>query len=267
MDVTPPLSPPAIDLDLGEVGRRYWAVRRATAPIRRLWFDVDCEAIDNVPASGGVILAANHLSFIDSVLLMYSLPRRVTFLGKAEYISKPATRRLFPAAGMIPVDRSGRGVGRSLAEACSRLDDGEVIGIFPEGTRSRDGDLHAGHPGVAHLALKTGVPILPVGLLGTDAAMPADSRGIKRNAPITIRFGAPVDLGPWTGERPVARVKREITDEVMESIAGLTGQVYAGAESAVWLTAETIARSEADTIDSCKPTPHTTSRAPVSTAT
>ena len=213
--------PPILESD--RIGRRYWSVRRATAPLHRGWLDVAREGLENVPDHGGVIFAANHLSFIDSVLLMYSCRRQVTFLGKAEYLTMPATRRLFPAAGMIPVDRSGRGVGKSLGLAVDRLRAGEIVGIFPEGTRSRDGLLHEGHVGVGHLALKSGAPIVPIGILGTEVAMPPDSL-IPRRTPITLRFGAPIDLGRWTGQRPTGAVKREITDEVMDAIAGLSGQ-------------------------------------------
>lgn len=209
--------------DADRIGHRYWSVRRATAPLHRGWLDVTREGLENVPDHGGVIFAANHLSFIDSVLLMYSCRRQVTFLGKAEYLTMPATRRLFPAAGMIPVDRSGRGVGKSLGLAIDRLRAGEIVGIFPEGTRSRDGLLHEGHVGVAHLALKSGAPIVPIGILGTDVAMPPDSI-LPRRSPITMRFGPPIDLGRWTGERPTGAVKRAITDEVMDAIAALSGQ-------------------------------------------
>ena len=214
---------PSLIHEPGEVGRRYWSVRRATAPLHRGWLNVQREGLENVPDHGGVIFAANHLSFIDSVVLMYSCRRQVTFLGKAEYVTMPATRRLFPAAGMIPVDRSGRGVARSLGLAIDRLRAGEIVGIFPEGTRSRDGLLHEGHVGVAHLALKSGAPIVPIGILGTEVAMAPDSI-IPRRTPITVRFGAPIDLGRWTGRRPTGAVRREITDEVMDAIAALSEQ-------------------------------------------
>lgn len=227
-------------IDLAAVGRRYWSVRRLTAPLHRGWLDVEREGLENVPDHGGVIFAANHLSFIDSVLLMYSGRRRVTFLGKVEYLSMPATRRLFPAAGMIPVDRTGRGVGRSLGAALDRLAAGEIVGIFPEGTRSRDGLLHEGHVGVAHLALKSGAPIVPVGIIGTETAMPPDSL-VPRRTPIRLRFGAPVDLGRWSGQRPTGAVKREITAEVMDAIAALSGQRRSTAPVAAPLAATSAA--------------------------
>ncbi len=119
------------------VGTRYWAIRRLTWPVRRLWLDVQLIDTGNVPSDGPVILAANHLSFIDSPLLMFGLDRRGTMLGKAEYLDGRISSWIFPAAGMIPVDRSGRGLVESLRFAEQRLDDGEIIGLFPEGTRSR----------------------------------------------------------------------------------------------------------------------------------
>lgn len=206
-----------------EIGRWYWAIRRVTIPLHGGWLRADMRGLENIPPDGGVILAANHLSFLDSVLLMYAPPRRVTFLGKQEYVTARSTRRLFPAAGMIPVDRSGRGVARSLGIAIERLRAGEIVGIFPEGTRSRDGMLHPGHAGVAHLALKSGAPIVPVGIVGSDRSM-APGRLLPSRSPIEVTFGEPIDLGPWAGERHTASVKAEITEEVMASIASITGQ-------------------------------------------
>ena len=219
------IAPDPLDqLELGDIGRRHGTTRMASWPLRRLWLDVDFEGRSNVASDGPVILAANHLSFIDSVLMMYSLHRRVTFLGKAEYLRSRATASLFPAAGMIPVDRSGRGVAKSLRYAEQRLAAGEVVGIFPEGSRSRDGRLHRGHVGAAHLALRTGAPIVPVGIIGTDSIQPAGKRLPDFRGKATLRFGSPIDLGPWAGRGRSGAVKREITEELMASIAELTGQ-------------------------------------------
>jgi 1-acyl-sn-glycerol-3-phosphate acyltransferase len=219
-----------------DIGRWYRATRLASYPLRRLWLDIRLEDEANVPGTGGVVLAANHLSFLDSVLLMYSLPRQVSFLGKAEYLAAWPSRKLFPAAGMIPVDRSGRGVVQSLAWASNRLRTGGVVGIFPEGTRSRDGLLHEGHPGVAHLALRTGAPIVPVGIIGSDVAQPPGARVPARGATVRLRFGSPIDLGRWVDQPPNGATRREITAEVMDAIAALSGQTHAR-------DAETTARS------------------------
>lgn len=212
--------------DPAPIGRWYWPTRAASAPFRRLWFDVETVDADHVPATGGVILAPNHESFLDSFLLMYALPRKVVFLGKAEYLRSWKTRRLFPAAGMIPVDRSGRGLVTALERAATVLDGGGALGIFPEGTRSRDGLVHRGHNGVAHLALRTGAPIVPVGITGTAEVQPPGAAFPRRGGTITLRFGAPVDLGPWIGRARSAGARREITEEVMRSVATLCGKRY-----------------------------------------
>lgn len=210
-----------------DIGRWYRATRIASSPLRRLWLDIRLEDEANVPGTGGVVLAANHLSFLDSVLLMYSLPRQVSFLGKAEYLARWPSRKLFPAAGMIPVDRSGRGVVQSLDWAANRLRSGGVVGIFPEGTRSRDGLLHEGHAGVAHLALRTGAPIVPVGIIGSDVAQPPGARVPVRGTTVRLRFGSPIDLGRWAGRPPTGTTRREITAEVMDAIGALSGQARA----------------------------------------
>lgn len=188
--------------------------------------DVDVVGAENLPESEGGIIAANHLSFIDSMLLMYGLQRPVTFLGKVEYMDSVVTRHVFPAVGMIPVDRSGSGIRRSLQEARSRIEEGELVGIFPEGTRSRDGLLHDGHNGVAHLSLKTGAPIIPVGLIGTDKAMPVGDR-IPGRAPVQIKIGAPIKPDIQRGRSASVRMREALTTEVMASIAELSGQTRA----------------------------------------
>ena len=202
------------------------AARLATHPLREWWLDVEIENREFVPETGGAIIAANHLSFIDSMLLMYGLGRHVSFLGKVEYMDSPVTRSIFPAVGMIPVDRSGRGLGRTLKEARRRLEAGELVGIFPEGTRSRDGLLHPGHSGVAHLALATGCPIVPIGLRGTNHAMPVNEHRLHRT-PISIRVGELIGPGAVVGQRASMRDRLDLTERVMTAIAELSGQQLA----------------------------------------
>lgn len=208
---------------MATTGSAFELVRIGTHPLRSWWMDIDVQGAENLPAFGGGIVAANHLSFIDSMLLMYGLDRPVTFLGKVEYMDSLATKHVFPAVGMIPVDRSGSGIRRSLQEARRRIGKGELVGIFPEGTRSRDGLLHEGHNGVAHLSLKTGAPIIPVGIVGSDQAMPVGSR-LPGRAPVQIRVGAPIGPGAHRGRRASVRVREQLTTEVMDSIASLSGQ-------------------------------------------
>ncbi len=205
-------------------GRYAWAGRAGTWPLRHAWLNVTHEGRENVPNEGGVLLAANHLAFIDSLLIMYSLPRPVSFLGKSEYLDHPVARRVFPATGMLPLDRSGRLARITLDHAARMLEQGGIVGVHPEGTRSRDGLLGPGHRGIAQLALRTGVPIVPVGLIGTGEAQPVGQLVPDFRSPITIRFGAPIGLGRWSGARRSAQSRRELTDEIMDSIAALTGQ-------------------------------------------
>lgn len=205
-------------------GRHSWAGRLGTLPLRKAWLDITHEGIGNVPTHGGVILAANHLAFIDSLLLMYGLPRKVSFLGKSEYLDHPVARRIFPATGMLPLDRSGRRARITLDHAVRLLEEGGIVGVHPEGTRSRDGLLGPGHRGVAQLALRADVPVVPVGLIGTgDVQRPG--QGVPQfRGKVTIRFGAPIGLGRWSGARRSARSRAELTDEIMAAIAALSGQ-------------------------------------------
>ncbi len=203
-------------------GSLYWPTRVLTHPFRSAWFDLQFDGLENVPATGPVILAPNHLSFLDSALLMFQLPRKVVFLGKAEYMNSRKTR-FFRAAGMIPVDRSGKGLVTTLGLAADVLDAGGVIGVFPEGTRSRDGLVHRGHTGAAHLAQRTNAALIPVGIVGTDAIQPPGARFPARGGSVVMRFGAPLDIA---GDETGASGRQAITDRLMQSIALLAGRPY-----------------------------------------
>jgi 1-acyl-sn-glycerol-3-phosphate acyltransferase len=200
--------------------------RSVAAPIaRRLW-TFHLEGFDRLPATGPAILCPNHVSFLDSAFLLLLLPRRISFVGKAEYMESWKTKYLFPAMGMIPIDRSGgskSSAALDTAEAVLRR--GELFGIFPEGTRSRDGALYKGHTGAARLALKVGCPIFPAGIIGTREIQPPDARLPKLRRHCTIRIGRPVETGRYNG-RGDRLVYRQITDEVMFEIRELTGQQY-----------------------------------------
>ena len=196
------------------------AVRRL---VHRLW-DLTIEGLDNVPDEGPAILCPNHLSFCDSVFVPVSLRRRVWAIGKGEYMDDWKTKHLFPAMGMIPVDRTGRSVAWSLGIAQERLEAGELIGIFPEGSRSRSGLLHRGHVGAAHLALRTGAPIIPVGIIGSAAAMPVGNKLPVHKGRIIIRIGSPIGLGEYLGRPRTGAAKEALTRAVMTEIAALSGQ-------------------------------------------
>jgi 1-acyl-sn-glycerol-3-phosphate acyltransferase len=180
-----------------------------------------------------VIVASNHLSFADSLVIPIVAPRKVVFLAKADYftgtgVKGALSRGWFNGIGMVPVDRDDtRAAITSLDTALAVLERGEAFGIYPEGTRSRDGRLYRGRTGVGHLALTSGAPVVPVGLEGTQHLQPVGSR-VPRLAKVTVRFGQPQHFaGRYVGV-PLGRARREVTDEVMSAIARLSGQVEAG---------------------------------------
>lgn len=207
----------------------YLTSRAVIAPLARAIWRPTVEGTENVPLTGGVILASNHLSFIDSVVIPLVAPRRVHFLAKDSYFTGTgvrggASRVFFTSMGMIPVNRDdSRAAMKSLEVALEVLQAGEAFGIYPEGTRSRDGRLYRGHTGVAHLALTAKVPIVPVGLIGTPQVQEVGSNRLHR-APVTVRFGAAQTPHTTYGDLPLGKARRLATDDVMDAIAELTGQ-------------------------------------------
>ncbi|MFZ2504496.1 MAG: lysophospholipid acyltransferase family protein [Nocardioides sp.] len=189
--------------------------------------------LDNIPTSGGVILASNHLSFADSVVIPVVVPRKVVFLAKADYFTQPGLRgslmrEWFEAFGALPVDRSdAQAALDSLEVALEVLQRGEAFGIYPEGTRSRDGRLYRGRTGVAHLALTAGVPIVPVGLQDTEKLQPVGAK-FARLVRVSINFGPAIHVAGQYDGVPSGRARREVTDQVMAEIARLSGQELAG---------------------------------------
>ncbi len=169
----------------------YYVLHLVLKPLTRLIYRPTIEGTDNVPATGPVILASNHLSFVDSIIIPLVAPRRMAYLAKAEYFTGKgplgwARRALFTTLGGIPVDRvTARSAQASLDAALAVLKEGETFGIYPEGTRSRDGRLYRGRTGVAWLAFQSGAPVVPIGLLGTEAIMPVGSR-LPRVRRVTI---------------------------------------------------------------------------------
>jgi 1-acyl-sn-glycerol-3-phosphate acyltransferase len=201
------------------------------ARLARAVFRPVVEGRENVPRRGPVILAANHLSFLDSVVIPLVAPRPVAFLAKAEYFRKPGlkgwlTRTCLTGIDAIPVQRGGhRGAQRSLELARDVLAAGGAFGIHPEGSRSRDGRIYRGRTGVAWLALASGAPVVPVAVLGTDRIQPVGAR-LPRVGRITVRFGAPL-LFAQPPDGSSGQIRRAVTDEIMVAIQGLSGQVPA----------------------------------------
>lgn len=211
----------------------YEVVHGVLKPLTHAIYRPTVTGLDNVPRTGAVILASNHLSFIDSFVIPLAAPRQVHFLAKAEYWA--GTTRAdrmraawFEAVGAVPVDRdSARAAQDSLDTGLQILREGKAFALYPEGTRSRDGRLYRGRTGVAWLALTAGCPVVPVGLLGTQDIQPIGSR-LPRLAKVTVRFGKPIQVAGRYDSMPQGRARRELTDEVMEGIHHLTGQVLAG---------------------------------------
>lgn len=205
-----------------------FASRALLTPVVRVLFRAKVVGKKNVPLQGPVILASNHLSFIDSVVITLLAPRTVSFLAKDSYFNGSGlkgfvSRAFFRSIGAIPVTR---GVGQAAQDALDAglelLEEDSAFAIYPEGTRSLDGRLYRGRTGVAWLALKSGAPVVPVGIGGTDKVQPPGSKGISL-ARIQIRFGQPLDLTAY-GKADSGKARRHGTDAVMAAIAELTGQ-------------------------------------------
>jgi 1-acyl-sn-glycerol-3-phosphate acyltransferase len=197
------------------------------SPLFKFAWRVRTDGLDRVPTSGGAIIAPNHTSVLDSFFVPLVLRRRITYVGKAEYMDDWKTKVLFPAMGMIPIDRSGGDAStRALDAAAGLLESGELFGIYPEGTRSRGGDLHRGHTGVARLALRTGTPIIPVGIIGSRQVQPPDARYPRPFCEVVVRFGEPIDACRYADRVNDPLVLRQITDELMYEIRNLSGQSY-----------------------------------------
>jgi 1-acyl-sn-glycerol-3-phosphate acyltransferase len=216
-----------IEVDEREVGRLYPAARAVLTPLFKALWKVKVEGLEHVPTEGGAVFCPNHTSVIDSFFLPLVLPRRITFVGKAEYMDSWKTRHLFPALGMIPIDRSGGSASeRALNTAARVLEQGGFFGIYPEGTRARDGRLHRGHTGPARLAMRTGAPIVPVGIKGTREIQPPDAKLPRPFKRAEVRFGRPIDVTRYADRADDHLVLRQIIDEVMFEIAQLSEQEY-----------------------------------------
>ncbi|MBJ7356428.1 lysophospholipid acyltransferase family protein [Nocardioides sp.] len=213
----------------------YHVLHTVVPPLAKAVWRPTVHGLEHVPTSGGVILASNHLSFADSMIIPIVAPRPVAFLAKSDYFTGTGVRGAlqrgwFEGLGMLPVDRDdSKAAIASLDTALGVLGRGGAFGIYPEGTRSRDGRLYRGRTGVAHLALTAGCPVVPVGLQGTEDIQPVGAnRPRLRGVDVTVRFGAPIQVAGEYDGVPSGRARRELTDRIMAAIGDLTGQEPAG---------------------------------------
>jgi 1-acyl-sn-glycerol-3-phosphate acyltransferase len=229
---TPDAASPSPE-DVPGVGATYFIGRWIVAPLARLVYRPRIEGAGHMPRKGPVILASNHLSFIDSFVIPMFAPRPVYFLAKSSYfdgkgIAGWLSRQFFTAIGATPVQR---GAGQAALDALDQqrriLQSGRAIALYPEGTRSLDGRLYKGRTGVAFLALETGAKVVPVGLIGTNEAMPVGAKWPRFRPRVTIRYGEPLDLSHH-GPASSGRARRHATDEIMSAIHALSEQELAG---------------------------------------
>ncbi|MDP9823546.1 lysophospholipid acyltransferase family protein [Nocardioides massiliensis] len=210
----------------------YWLLKFVLlGPLLRMIFRPRAEGTENVPLEGPAILASNHLSYADWLFMPLVIPRRVTFVAKAEYFETPGIkgrlqRLFFSGSGQVPIDRSGATAAAGALKTQLRLlRAGEVCGIYPEGTRSHDGRLYRGRTGVARLALESGVPVIPVAVVGTDRIAPPGKKFGTFTRPL-VRFGTPLDFSRYEGMSEDRYILRSITDEIMYEIMRLSDQEY-----------------------------------------
>ncbi len=210
----------------------YWLVKYILlGPLLRVLYRPKVSGLEHVPGDGPVIMAISHNAFLDSIFLPLMVKRPMTFLAKDEYFTTPGfkgflMRTFFKSVGQVPIDRSGGNASEAALRTGVRvLDDGNILGIYPEGTRSPDGKLYRGHTGVARMALAAGAPVIPVALHGTREVQPPNKK-IPRVRKITIDIGAPLDFSRYDGMDNDRFVLRSMTDEIMYELMELSGQEY-----------------------------------------
>ena len=210
---------------------QYRVSRMVAGPLLKAWARPQVSGAEHIPATGGAIIASNHLSIVDSIYLPLMVERTVTFAAKAEYFTGTRlidrlTATYLRSTNQLSVDRTGPRAAQDMLEAAlKRLREGHLFGIYPEGTRSPDGRLYRGRIGVGWLAVNSGLPVIPVAMGGTDRVLPP-GQIVPRPSRISITIGEPLTFPPAMLEGPGAKVRRTITDEVMQAIQKLSGQEY-----------------------------------------
>ena len=208
----------------------FWVLKAILKPILLMIYRISWEGRDNVPQKGPAIIAASHLSFLDSFFIPLVVRRRkVIFLAKSDYFESWKTAWFFKMMGQLPMDREGGKKSQQALELAAKvLGEGKLLAIYPEGTRSQDGRLHKGRTGVARIAFNTGVPVVPCGLAGTAEIMPKNARfpRLRGRRRVVVKFGKPLDFSRFAGKELDRVALRSATDEIMQQIQQLTGQEY-----------------------------------------
>lgn len=207
----------------------YWIIKAILKPLLLGIYRIRVEGMENVPKKGAAIIAANHLSFLDSFFIPLVVKRRkMTYLAKADYFKNWKTAWFFRMVNQIPVERDDKEKSQQALETGLRvLREGNLLGIYPEGTRSPDGRLYRGRTGVARMAFAAGAPVVPCGVIGTEDVMPKGAKmpRIRGGVRVTIRFGTAIDLSHYANQRDRYAL-RAATDEIMYEIMQLSGQEY-----------------------------------------
>lgn len=212
----------------------YRTLELTVAPALRAYYRPNVEGFDHVPRSGPVIIAGNHVSFADEIFTPLAARRQIFYFAKSEYFDSPGLRgramgAFFRGLGQVSVERTDtRSAAAVIDIGVDVLQRGLALGIYPEGTRSRDGRLHKFRTGVARLALRSGAPVVPVGLVGTRDVQPPGTRRWRR-APVTVRFGTPLHFGDRAAHERSSRVLREVTEEIRAAVQKLSEQEYVDA--------------------------------------
>lgn len=209
----------------------YRTLELTLAPALRVLYRPEIVGFEFVPRTGAVIIAGNHISFADEFFTPLAARRQVFYFAKAEYFNTPGLRgramaAFFGGMGQVSVERGDiRSAAASIEVGVDLLQDGRALGIYPEGTRSPDGRLYKFRTGVARVALRSGAPVVPVGLIGTRDVQPPDSKRWHKAA-VGVHFGEPMDFSGRAAEERSSRVLREITEQIRKAVQGLSGQEY-----------------------------------------
>ncbi|QVQ53224.1 1-acyl-sn-glycerol-3-phosphate acyltransferase [Spiractinospora alimapuensis] len=210
----------------------YWVVKAILGPVLAVLWQPRAEGVENVPRRGPAIMVCNHLSFADHFFGPLPLPRKIIFLAKSDYFTGKGvkgffTRMFFSGVGQLPIDRSGgRASEASLRSGLKVLSRGQLLGIYPEGTRSPDGRLYRGKTGAARMILSAQVPVIPMAMINADKIMPPGKTVPKLGIRPIVKFGEPLDFSRYRGMENDRMVLRAVTDEVMYALMELSGQEY-----------------------------------------